>query len=440
MTNQLPQRLARATRIAGALLTVACAGACAIATPTLVRDPSGARIIIYGALPLALALFGLYAVRRPNAAALSGLVTLGAIIVGLYGIELGTLVFFPHRYARPYRVLAQPGVRDADTRAPLVVATEMQEHGVDAVPRLYRPYFRQVAGASGIRPLSGVSGVLTVMCAEDGRYRTYKSDRFGFSNPDSVWNSAADVVILGDSFMLGECVDPSMTVAAQLRTRGVHATSLGVSGNGPLSELATLIEFGSLARPKTVVWVYYEGNDLADLANELSDSVLVSYLASGTPRSVAMRQPQVDSLLRAAIAADQREYRAYLSAPFARARFTLLLKSTRSKLMLPELKRIGDPSTGCVVDSTFERVLVAGRDAARRLGAEFRFAYLPTDARDADKCSREASVTRPQVLALVKRLGIQVTDLEELRTAEFWRFRGSHMNERGYGRVADALR
>lgn len=44
--------------------------------------------------------------------------------------------------------------------------------------------------------------------------------------------------------------------------------NLGMGGIGPLHELAILKEYGSVVRPKVVLWVYYEGNDLADLSHE----------------------------------------------------------------------------------------------------------------------------------------------------------------------------
>jgi len=41
------------------------------------------------------------------------------------------------------------------------------------------------------------------------------------------------------------------------------------NSNGPLAELASLVEYGPLIKPKTVIWLYYEGNDPTDLGREL---------------------------------------------------------------------------------------------------------------------------------------------------------------------------
>ena len=41
---------------------------------------------------------------------------------------------------------------------------------------------------------------------ESGYYSIYKSDRYGFNNPDYVWDkNEIDLVIIGDSFAHGAC-------------------------------------------------------------------------------------------------------------------------------------------------------------------------------------------------------------------------------------------
>tara|TARA_Y100000591_G_scaffold326516_1_gene349350 strand:+ start:846 stop:1169 length:324 start_codon:yes stop_codon:yes gene_type:complete len=37
-------------------------------------------------------------------------------------------------------------------------------------------------------PLSGISNAETIYCNENGYYSIYKSDRFGFNNPDKEWD------------------------------------------------------------------------------------------------------------------------------------------------------------------------------------------------------------------------------------------------------------
>ena len=52
--------------------------------------------------------------------------------------------------------------------------------------------------------------------------------------------------------------------------------NLGQSGNGPLIEYATL----EYLQPniKKILWLYYEGNDLYSLDNELKSKFLINYI------------------------------------------------------------------------------------------------------------------------------------------------------------------
>ena len=46
--------------------------------------------------------------------------------------------------------------------------------------------------------LSGKSNTLTIQCNEDDYFAKYRSDRYGFRNPDEIWDKEIDIVVLGD--------------------------------------------------------------------------------------------------------------------------------------------------------------------------------------------------------------------------------------------------
>lgn len=90
-----------------------------------------------------------------------------------------------------------------------------------------------------------------------------KYDKNGFRNEEDLRN--ADVAVIGDSY-----VESPMMPASQLATTGLAqltkmtVANLGQSGYGPQQELAVLKRYGLPLHPKTVVWMFYEGNDLLD--------------------------------------------------------------------------------------------------------------------------------------------------------------------------------
>jgi hypothetical protein len=89
-------------------------------------------------------------------------------------------------------------------------------------------------------------------------------DRNGFRN-DLDLNSA-EMVVLGDSFVESMTTPTSQLVTSVLaHLRGNVVANLGQYGYGPLEELAVLRRYGLPLRPRTVVWMFYEGNDLKDV-------------------------------------------------------------------------------------------------------------------------------------------------------------------------------
>ena len=119
--------------------------------------------------------------------------------------------------------------------------------------------------------LGGISESLVVFCDESGEWATYQSDEFGFNNPPGSHINDIDLVLTGDSFTEGVCVNGGQDVASRLRVQGWNVLNLGKSGMGTLMQLATLAEYAEGLRPSYVLWLYYEGNDLKDLLSENRD-------------------------------------------------------------------------------------------------------------------------------------------------------------------------
>lgn len=126
--------------------------------------------------------------------------------------------------------------------------------------------------------LSGVSKSKTINCNENGYYSIYQSDRYGFNNPDLEWEDNTNLVIIGDSFALGACVNNEDSIAFLLRKNSKKSlVNLGYPGLGPLTQYVSLREYFP-AKAKNIIWLFYEGNDLLDLRRELKNKILMNYL------------------------------------------------------------------------------------------------------------------------------------------------------------------
>jgi hypothetical protein len=89
-------------------------------------------------------------------------------------------------------------------------------------------------------------------------------DSNGFRNATDL--KSADIVVIGDSFVEGMTVPYEQIMTSILmRLRRRVVANLGQPGYGPQQELIVLKRYGLPLKPKTVVWTFYEGNDLTDV-------------------------------------------------------------------------------------------------------------------------------------------------------------------------------
>lgn len=126
--------------------------------------------------------------------------------------------------------------------------------------------------------LSGFPHATTLLCSMPEGMQIYTADRYGFNNPDEVYDRPADLAVVGDSFIEGFCLPEGEDLVSELRKSGPNAISLGIRGNGPLTELATIGRFGPALRPKQVVMAFFEANDWRNLRGEVSQPWLLEAL------------------------------------------------------------------------------------------------------------------------------------------------------------------
>ena len=71
--------------------------------------------------------------------------------------------------------------------------------------------------------------------------------------------------------------------------------NLGLGGNGPLIEYATLREYLNV-NVKKVIWIYY-GNDIENLVVEKKNNILIKYLDDlNFTQNLKLKQNEIDNL------------------------------------------------------------------------------------------------------------------------------------------------
>lgn len=92
-------------------------------------------------------------------------------------------------------------------------------------------------------------------------------DHRGFRNDIDM--DQADVVVVGDSYVESPMLPGPRLLTTELGHRlQASVANLGVSGYGPEQELVVLKRYALTLQPKTIVWIFFEGNDLSQLDPE----------------------------------------------------------------------------------------------------------------------------------------------------------------------------
>ena len=229
------------------------------------------------------------------------------------------------------------------------------------------------SGAATVLPLGGISNVTTVCGNESGEFLVYRSDEHGFHNPPGLWAlEKLDAALVGDAFAQGASVPSPSNLAAMIRLRYPATLNLGHAGNGPLSELGSILEYLPGRRPRVVLWAFSVESDLTeDLERE--KTLRGTAWVSGAPAAAAGA--------RAAAGGDRRR----AAGAGARAR------GAGGGRAEPDFK-------------TFAEVLETARDAVAGWGGRLVFVYLPART--------EGRSIGAQTLEVCRRLGLPVLDIE----------------------------
>ncbi len=264
-------------------------------------------------------------------------------------------------------------------------------------------------------PLGGISNTITVFCKEGEKFSIYKSDRYGFNNPDKEWNNEKIFwFLIGDSFTQGSCVQQGEDFAGQIRILTKQsAISVGMSGNGPLIELASLKEYGSKKKPKVILWFYFERNDLEDLRDEKSNPLFMKYLNEGFDQDLYSKQTEIDKKLRTYIKlAEEELINGESSTDQDSEKFLSFKKILRLKILRDKMSL--DRGLDFGIDPLFGKIIASAKDFINTWDGKLYFVYLPDKERYGDGNSKnDRYLKRSQVIELINNLGIPIIDIHK---------------------------
>ncbi len=250
--------------------------------------------IRYVLVPLAFAAFLVWAAFKAKPST--------ALMTGIYVCAiLGAL--FLHEAVANYQLLKKVIATSESTVDPRISALHVRNA---LPPGATARQLNLAIGESGASLansfLGGIPNEDVLLCVRpDAGAVVYKADRYGFNNPNSIYDAGPlDLIVVGDSFVEGMCQKSGEDVASLARKSLPKTASLGLRGNGPLMELATLGRYGPQLQPKLTVLIYYAGNDWENLESELTSPWLRESLLPKAPfGSPALHPEKIDAARKA---------------------------------------------------------------------------------------------------------------------------------------------
>lgn len=296
---------------------------------------------------------------------------------------------------------------------------------------------------------SGIANETIYHCSEIKDYfesdQIYKSDRYGFNNPDFVYNEEIDIVLVGDSFVHSSCVSQDKGYAGNLRNlfdkKGI--VSIGWRGAGPFKELGMLTEYALKLKPKYILWVYFEGNDYIEIVREQKYEILKNYLNESFSQNLIERQNEIKDI---SIKITNKNLKEHFKLNWHDKNVLLSYLTHRIKLWNLRwnffYRKSHTPNKNEFQFKKFREIMSVAKLKAEKNGSELIFVYQPGMLRYEEKnIDHEKYLNKRKIIEIIKELSIPVIDIHEAFTKhvdplQLW---VAHTNEEGYKNAAEHI-
>ena len=332
---------------------------------------------------------------------------------------------------------------DFDKRSKIEVIYDLRKKNIKAYPSIYAGFLQtdipgEILLQNNLYPLGGISNVTTVMCNESGSYSIYLSDKFGFNNDNDYYKKNNHIMLIGDSMVHGQCVNPGEDIAGYLRSKGFNAFSFGIASNGPLSELATIREYGSYLKPKIILW-FYHSNDVYDLNREIKTPILKNYLKEDFYQTLISKQENIDSFLKTMFEEQLIKENEKEKEDKKQKNIKFNYRNIRSHLTLHNLRFFLNISSATPDYKKFEKVMSLAKKEANKIKATLYFIYLP------DMRELHLSKNNKKLDKILNKLDIETLNFTKiLKETEdpliYFPLRSMiHFNKYGYAFLGDVI-
>ena len=348
-------------------------------------------------------------------------------------------------------------VTEAEAIERLRIKTEDIPQRDEAIKSGYKPLFypetidnyqplRDLSENLNATPLAPQPNSHLYFCNEGYGLIKYKTDRFGYRNQDNLWDKKIDIVLIGDSFVHGACVDQKNTLAGQL-LRSWNTLNLGTYGNHAIHYAALEKVFLPIIKPKFAITIFYANDNDDDIGSRVYDAYIYGdeqYFEDVSPLTLSKNIQKfyeqsdalIEKLLSGSESPDEYIQKYTKSNPVKKALKYLSLPTIRSQvktyLKILGLKKSLPLSNVLAIDTL--------KEECSRVGCVPVVAYIPNssfwraDARSAKYLESLAAYCRSKGLLFVDSSSALGSSKEEV-----YAVKGPHLSPVGYQIVAREL-
>ena len=186
-----------------------------------------------------------------------------------------------------------------------------------------------------------------------------------------------------------------------------------------MRQLGVLKEYGANKKPKNLIWLYFEGNDLDELDEELNNKVLIKYLEKNFTQSLMDHQEEINI----------NKTEKFNSIISKRDDLIYKIRFVRLYELRKLVKRYLDNYTyrknmesnnnyyfsfNSNVFSYFKEIISEAKDLTESWGGNFLFVYIPEFARYNIKINDTGAFrNKEKVIEFLKNKNISTLDLDK---------------------------
>ena len=379
------------------------------------------------------------------------LLVIVSMTFSLYLVEI-ILTYFNYKESVKYHAIKSNHKFDERSRYEYfeILREKDNSYVVTIPPYVFDRNYKKISNELTFFPLGGISNSNTLFCNETGFFVKYKSDRYGFNNDDKEWDKKSQILFIGDSYTHGVCVDRKDNITGFLRkhiNENVGLINLGQRGNGPLIELASLIEYGLVVNPKKIFWLYYEGNDLKNLEKEIAHPILKNYLSHDFfSQNLKLKQIEIDNLLKK-ILIERLKFEKLTRSNNYKNKFYRFVKLENTQNLLKKLNFKKEKDYTQSEIKNLRLILNRAKQITDNLDAEFHFVYIPSYKRIKLKKHKDINLfDYENVKKIVYDLNINFIDLSKPMIYQsedpyiFYPYKlPKHFNKLGYQKIGEII-